>query len=124
MGRLCNSRRFCLISPLSVSVYVDRSLRPIPCRLVPFIRLIQAPGCECALITPRFKDPAAALALVSARPPSSKNDSDEKDEEDKDLKRAKDLVELHYEVKEKSRRGESARGLGEARAAVWRAVGM
>ena len=39
-----------------------------------------------------------------------------------DLRRAKELVELHYAVKEASRRGELGRGLGEAREMVERAV--
>ncbi|EOA89087.1 uncharacterized protein SETTUDRAFT_106235, partial [Exserohilum turcica Et28A] len=42
---------------------------------------------------------------------------------DPDLARAKDLVKLHFEVKEAQRRGELSRGLEEARAMVERAVG-
>ncbi|KAF2118453.1 hypothetical protein BDV96DRAFT_643698 [Lophiotrema nucula] len=75
----------------------------------------------------RVCDPAAALALVSARPSSKSTDAQDTkkpEEEDADLKRAKDLVQLHYEVKEKQRRGELGSGLGEARRAVDRAVGV
>lgn len=39
------------------------------------------------------------------------------------MARAKDLVKLHFEVKEAQRRGELSRGLEEARAMVERAVG-
>lgn len=42
---------------------------------------------------------------------------------DPDLKRAKDLVELHYSVKEAHREGRLDSGLGEARRAVERVVG-
>lgn len=74
----------------------------------------------------RVQDPAAALALVSARPPQvdTSNVEQSKDEEqDADLDRAKDLVKLHYEVKEAHKRGEIGKGLEEARSAVARAVG-
>lgn len=40
------------------------------------------------------------------------------------MKRAKDLVELHYEVKEKQKGEELGRGLLEARERVWKAVGQ
>jgi hypothetical protein len=78
------------------------------------------------------QDPAAALALVSARPnpssattnPSAATDQKGTEEEqDTDLKRAKDLVELHYAVKEAHKRGELGKGLLEARRAVEGAVG-
>ncbi|KAH8732946.1 hypothetical protein GQ44DRAFT_601683 [Phaeosphaeriaceae sp. PMI808] len=83
------------------------------------------------LVSLRVCHPNAALALVSAQPhPSSqKPESESKrsdaamDEQDEDLKRAKDLVKLHYDVREKHKRGELSRGLEEARAAVGRAVG-
>ncbi|KAF2253449.1 hypothetical protein BU26DRAFT_418669 [Trematosphaeria pertusa] len=82
------------------------------------------------LVSLRVCDPAAALALVSARPDpttsaSSKAERDEsrEEQEDGDLKRAKDLVELHYAVKEAHKRGELGRGLMDARASVDRAVG-
>lgn len=80
------------------------------------------------LLTP-LQDPAAARALVSASatlPTSAREQSSSKDDEqddDEDLKRAKDLVELHYGVKEASRKGELERGLREAREMVDRAVG-
>jgi hypothetical protein len=45
------------------------------------------------------------------------------EEEDVDLRRAKELVELHYAVKEGHHRGELGRGLREAREGVQRAVG-
>lgn len=44
-------------------------------------------------------------------------------EEDKDLKRARDVIELHYEVRERHRRGELGVGLEGARRAVEGAVG-
>ena len=86
------------------------------------------------------QDPAAALALVSARPTSSTSSvpisststatpsTESKDkvateEEDVDLKRARELVELHYAVREKCKTGELARGLAEARGDVERALG-
>ena len=87
------------------------------------------------------QDPAAALALVSARPASSTSSvpisstatatppTDNKDEvaaeeeEGVDLKRARELVELHYAVREKCKTGELARGLAEARGDVERALG-
>ncbi|KAF2634905.1 hypothetical protein P280DRAFT_437900 [Massarina eburnea CBS 473.64] len=77
------------------------------------------------LVSLRICDPTAALALVSARLDSSSKPSDAAvpvDEQDADLKRAKDLVELHYAVKEANRRGELGRGLAEARRAVESAV--
>ncbi|PSN63360.1 hypothetical protein BS50DRAFT_637856 [Corynespora cassiicola Philippines] len=82
------------------------------------------------LVSLRVCDPAAALALVSARPtgPSTTADSKEKptsspEEDDADLQRAKDLLKLHYEVKEAHKRGELESGLQDARAAVEKAVG-
>ncbi|KAF1962750.1 hypothetical protein CC80DRAFT_399239 [Byssothecium circinans] len=67
-------------------------------------------------------DPSAALALVSARPrrdPTTNTSHEIRGaEDDVDLKRAKDLVELHYEVKERHKRRELASGLEEARRAV------
>ncbi|KAF2270605.1 hypothetical protein CC78DRAFT_573898 [Lojkania enalia] len=74
----------------------------------------------------RVCDPAAALALVSVRPssiPKSTSTPTENDDQDPDLKKAKDLVELHYEVKERQRKGELSGALEEARKAVGRAVG-
>ncbi|KAK7191799.1 hypothetical protein DPSP01_007164 [Paraphaeosphaeria sporulosa] len=84
------------------------------------------------LVSLRLTDPAAALALVSARPTSSTaaahppntTSTDANDaNEDTDIARAKELVALHYAVKEAHRRGELAAGLAEARASVERAVG-
>lgn len=51
-----------------------------------------------------LQDPNAALALVSARPETSVNGdslrpSASKDDNDTDLKRAKDLLDLHRTVK-------------------------
>ena len=99
----------------------------------------------CTLLYPRIyaspffltpfhlQDPAAALALVSARSTdldsTSSHDNTAKpntatdDEQDPDLKRAKDLLKLHYEVKEAHKRGELGRGLEEARSLVKKAVG-
>lgn len=65
------------------------------------------------------QDPAAALALVN----TTSQDNTTHDEEDVDLKRAKDLLKYHYEVKEAHKRGELSRGLEDARRAVGRAVG-
>jgi hypothetical protein len=47
---------------------------------------------------------------------------DAQDEDDADLERAKDLLKLHYDVKEKHKRGELSRGLEEARRDVARAI--
>lgn len=62
---------------------------------------------------------------MSARPGTALPETTEKkeklEEEDPELKRAKDLVALHYEVREKQKRGELGRGLQEARAMVERA---
>jgi hypothetical protein len=84
------------------------------------------------------KDPAAALALVSARSnpspsstttgtastdPTAQARETSAEDRDPDLQRAKDLVELHYGVKEAHKRGELGRGLMEARRAVDGAVG-
>jgi hypothetical protein len=67
------------------------------------------------------QDPAAALALVSARPHTSAQPSNlATQEEDTDLTRAKDLVKLHYDVKERHKRGDLSRGLEEARMRVAR----
>ncbi|KAJ9669087.1 hypothetical protein H2201_000913 [Coniosporium apollinis] len=80
----------------------------------------------------RVCDPAAALALVSARPSTSTATQPSKaperpdtatEEDDPDLARAKDLVELHYKVKVAHTGGAMDRGLMEARDAVRRAVG-
>lgn len=83
----------------------------------------------------RTQDPVAALALVSARPASSsisapstgasstEPDDAATDNSDEDLRRAKELVELHYDVRERCKRGELSSGLAEARSAVERALG-
>lgn len=78
------------------------------------------------LTTLRLCDPTAALALVSARPSTSSQanrTTENHGNEDPDLKRARDLVELHYAVKVAHRRGELGRKLHEAREVVARAVG-
>ncbi|KAF2132704.1 hypothetical protein P153DRAFT_262535, partial [Dothidotthia symphoricarpi CBS 119687] len=84
------------------------------------------------LVSLRVCDPTAALALVSARPPSPSASTSASAapqnpstlaEDDADLTRAKDLVRLHYEVREAHRRGELARGLEEARRGVERVAG-
>ncbi|KAF2442134.1 hypothetical protein P171DRAFT_487390 [Karstenula rhodostoma CBS 690.94] len=77
------------------------------------------------LVSLRMCDPAAALALVSARAtttPTTSSELDKKDA-DADITRAKELVSLHYAVKETHRRGELGAGLAEARASVERANG-
>ncbi|KAF2750687.1 hypothetical protein M011DRAFT_416871, partial [Sporormia fimetaria CBS 119925] len=85
----------------------------------------------------RVCDPTAALALVSARPaPTAKTsataplhnepgtealgqqDKGAAEDADADIQRAKELVKLHYEVREKQKRGELGRGLEEARRKV------
>ncbi|EON64321.1 hypothetical protein W97_03552 [Coniosporium apollinis CBS 100218] len=79
----------------------------------------------------RVCDPTAALALVSARPSTTTSTQasqtpeqpDALAEDDPDLARAKDLVELHYKVKVAHTGGAVDRGLMEAREAVRRAVG-
>jgi hypothetical protein len=67
---------------------------------------------------------------VSARPSSSSTAPSTTAEPDKpaqdddaDLDRAKELVALHYDVRERCKRGELGRGLAEARSAVERALG-
>ncbi|KAF7567548.1 hypothetical protein PtrM4_141390 [Pyrenophora tritici-repentis] len=60
----------------------------------------------------RACDPSAALALVSARPNTNTNTTaptPASTQEDTELERAKDLLKLHYEVKEAHMRG----GVGE-----------
>lgn len=90
----------------------------------------QRPSCFFGVKDPKlihiYQDPKAALALVSARPspPQDSNATEvTKEEQDADLKRAKDLLKLHYEVKVAHQRGELSQGLEEARAAVARAAG-
>ncbi|KAJ8108752.1 hypothetical protein OPT61_g7956 [Boeremia exigua] len=82
-------------------------------------------------------DPAAALALVSVRasPPTSTTTStststattehpqDPADEQDPDLRRATDLVALHYSVRERCKTGALGRELAEARRMVESALG-
>lgn len=87
-------------------------------------------------LTPSFpQDPAAALALVSARSHDTSTSSTaaasntaaaataSQEEADADLARAKELVKLHYQVKEAHKKGQLGRGLDEARGMVARAVG-
>jgi hypothetical protein len=45
------------------------------------------------------------------------------EEDDVELSRAKELLKLHYDVKERHKRGDLARGLEEARREVGRVVG-
>jgi len=71
----------------------------------------------------RKQDPSAALALVSARPSQPQPSATADQGDDADLARAKDLVKLHYDVKEAHKRGLLGRGLEEARRSVERAVG-
>jgi hypothetical protein len=99
------------------------SLRVCVCHLTPHYQ-------QSFFCTNTVQDPAAALALVSARPnPSSSTTTDTNEQKveeqgsDQDLQRAKDLVELHYAVKEAHKRGELGRGLVEARRAVDGVVG-
>ncbi|KAF2278138.1 uncharacterized protein EI97DRAFT_356863, partial [Westerdykella ornata] len=76
----------------------------------------------------RVCDPSAALALVSARATSANEsptqleaktgNNEGEEEEDRDIRRAMELVKLHYEVREAQKRGELGRGLEEARRAV------
>lgn len=47
---------------------------------------------------------------------------EKEEEQDKDLNRAKELLKLHYGVREAHKRGELGRGLEEARGMVERAV--
>jgi hypothetical protein len=76
--------------------------------------------------TNTFKDPSAAKALVSARPSMStaKNaetdtpDSSSQSKEEKDIQRAKDLIELHYSIKVAHENGDLDRELSSARDAV------
>ena len=66
---------------------------------------------------------------MSARPSSSTTPSTAAEpdkpaeDDDADLHRAKELVALHYDVRERYKRGELTRGLAEARGAVERALG-
>lgn len=69
-----------------------------------------------------IQDPTAALALVSARPNDTETNKTS-DNDDADLTRAKELVKLHYDVKEKHKYGELSRGLEDARREVQKAVG-
>jgi hypothetical protein len=76
------------------------------------------------LTTLRLCDPAAAMALVSARPSNSPRAQELKGEQetDPDLRRAKELVEFYYKVKVRQQEGELGKALDEARALVRRAV--
>ncbi len=66
------------------------------------------------------QDPAAALALVSARPGGTSSPA-ATDETDPDLKRAKDLIELHTTVKMAHQDG-TDKALNEAREAVQKVI--
>jgi hypothetical protein len=85
------------------------------------------------LLTPLKQEPAAAQALVSARPspPSSSVDAvkqktaaiqKESKDEDPDLQRAKDLVDLHYAVKASHGRGSVDKSLEDAKRDVERVL--
>lgn len=72
------------------------------------------------------QDHEAALALVNARPSNTDVQqpnaaASETQEEDADLKRAKDLIDLHYAVKVKRKQGDDL-GLEEVRESVERAM--
>ncbi|KAF2836347.1 hypothetical protein M501DRAFT_1019143 [Patellaria atrata CBS 101060] len=75
--------------------------------------------------TLRVCDPSAALALVSIRPGDGSEQStstiQSKDDDDQDLRRARELVELHQTVKIAQREGLD-RELREAREEVRRVV--
>lgn len=86
------------------------SLRPEVCVRPPFTRCL-------ALQLTTTKDPKAALALVSARSDGQHAPSSAQDEQDPELKRAKDLLELHADVKLAHADG-TDRELNEARQAV------
>ncbi|KAF2459848.1 hypothetical protein BDY21DRAFT_369781 [Lineolata rhizophorae] len=84
----------------------------------------------------RVCDPSAAFALVSARPSPSRISAAEKqpdfseqselttgaEDDDEDLRRAKDLVELHYKVKVGHADGRLDHELAEMRESVQKAV--
>lgn len=59
----------------------------------------------------------ASTTAASTEPSASSDD------QDADLQRAKELVALHYDVRERCKRGELSRGLAEARRDVERAMG-
>ena len=96
----------------------------------------QAPHCSTLcrffkyLGLTKSQDPAAALALVSVRPNSVSSTSNPQEtspqveEQDPDIKRAKDLVELHYAVKEEHTRSELVVEMTEARRSVERVIGL
>ncbi|KAF1912428.1 hypothetical protein BDU57DRAFT_542263 [Ampelomyces quisqualis] len=77
------------------------------------------------LVSLQVCDPAAALALVSARAndPSPPTATTQDDDDDVDLKRAKDLLKYHYDVREKHKRGQLSVGLEQARRDVEKVVG-
>ncbi|XPS70373.1 hypothetical protein M3J09_002594 [Ascochyta lentis] len=85
------------------------------------------------LVSLRPGDPAAALSLVSLRASPASTDlrttthnTDEilqsTNDNDTDLQRARDLVSLHYEVRERCKTGQLSRGLEAARREVERAL--
>ncbi|KAI8940368.1 hypothetical protein NX059_004061 [Plenodomus lindquistii] len=76
------------------------------------------------LVSLRVCDPTAAQTLVSTRPTTSTtNDAQPEETDDVELTRAKELLRLHYEVKEAQKRGELGRGLEGARREVEGALG-
>jgi FAD synthase len=63
---------------------------------------------------------------VSARPndsTSTQSTEIKEDDDDEDIKRAKDLLKYHYDVKEKHKHGKLSLGLERARRDVERVVG-
>ncbi|KAF2099627.1 hypothetical protein NA57DRAFT_75129 [Rhizodiscina lignyota] len=76
----------------------------------------------------RVCDPSAALALVSARPSPSATTADnakpkgKNADDDAELARAKDLIDLHYSVKMQHSEGTVDEGLLEARYSVHNAL--
>lgn len=93
------------------------TLRPDLCVRHPI--LLEAPT---AIANTLLKDQKAALALVHARPEGHiPNSSSSADANDPDLKRAKDLLELHADVKLAHADG-TDRELIEARQAVERVL--
>ncbi|OQO00510.1 hypothetical protein B0A48_13860 [Cryoendolithus antarcticus] len=54
---------------------------------------------DLTTLSPEVCDPKAASALVNVRPEGSAAPASTSDDEDIDLKRAKDLLQLHADVK-------------------------
>ncbi len=134
--------RSCTVLCFTGSVYIQcTSARPAlssPFPSLPFptpIHHRQTTLHPPPLTHPRKQDPKAALALVSVRaspshPPSKTSTStatstaqeDQDQDQDPDLRRATDLVSLHYAVRERCRTGDLGRELADARARVEKAM--